>query len=58
MESRKSVTGLNELAMANVEDLVTGESGGGYDCCNTCKGSYCGKFVPSDGGASVDVYWR
>ena len=49
---------MSDLAMANVEALATGEGGGGYDCCNTCKGSYCGKFVPSDGGASVDVYWR
>lgn len=36
MESRKSVTGLNELALANVEALAQDENGSDY-CDKYCR---------------------
>ena len=58
-KSMNSDADLSDLALANVEALANGESGGGgYDCCNTCSGALCGTFVPIDGGSSIKVYWR
>ena len=46
VESRKSEAGLSDLAMANVEALADGESGGSYDypggrkeCVRVTKGN-------------------
>lgn len=54
--SQKSVT-MSDLALANVEALASDESGS-VDCCNTCKGSFCGTFYPSGSMSGISMYYK
>ena len=36
---------MSDWALANVEALASGEGSGGFDCCDTCSGAYCGYFI-------------
>jgi hypothetical protein len=50
---------LSDISLTNVEALADGESSGSsYDCCNTCKGNYCGDFYPADGSGMIKVYHK
>lgn len=40
---------LSDVMLTNVEALAGGETGGKYDCGNTCGGSKCGTFTDNDG---------
>ena len=48
---------LSDLALANVEALANNESGG-VDCCDTCKGAYCGVFYPAGSMTGYSVYYK
>jgi hypothetical protein len=57
--SSKTDVSLSDLALENVEALASGEGGGSYDCCNTCKGAFCGTFYPANGtGVGISVYYK
>lgn len=50
---------MSEVMMANVEALATDESGSSTDCCDTCKGEYCGLFYPANGsGIGIKMYYK
>lgn len=50
------------LVLANVEALAADNehSGGGYDCCDSCSGAYCGIFYPSHSmsGIGINMYYK
>ena len=64
---------MSDLALANVEALAqsegSGSSGcryrmasrcggsGGFDCCDTCSGAYCGYFIDTQ-GTGTKLYYK
>ncbi len=48
---------MSGLALANVEVLAYGEGSGGFDCCNTCSGAYCGYFIDTQ-GTGTKLYYK
>jgi len=56
-KSMKSDADISNLALSNVEALASGESGGSYNCGNSCTGAYCGTFTANDTGVTYKVYY-
>lgn len=48
---------MSNLALSNVEALAGGENSGGFDCCDTCSGAYCGYFIDTQGNGTK-VYYK
>ena len=48
---------ISDLALANVEALASGEGSGGFDCCDTCSGAYCGYFIDTQ-GTGTKLYYK
>ena len=48
---------MSDWALANVEALASGEGSGGFDCCDTCSGAYCGYFIDTQ-GTGTKLYYK
>lgn len=57
MYSSQKSSVMSNLALSNVEALAGGENSGGFDCCDTCSGAYCGYFIDTQGNGTK-VYYK
>ena len=48
---------MSDWALANVEAFASGEGSGGFDCCDTCSGAYCGYFIDTQ-GTGTKLYYK
>ena len=48
---------MSDWALANVEALPSGEGSGGFACCDTCSGAYCGYFIDTQ-GTGTKLYYK
>ena len=50
---------MSEIMLANVEALASDETGGSVNCCDNCKGDFCGVFYPANGsGVGIRMYYE
>lgn len=49
---------ISDVALANAEALAEGEVVWNYDCCNICKGDFCGTFIPAGSSKAYDVFYK
>lgn len=55
--SQKDELALSEVLLDNVEALAN-ENSGSYNCCNGCKGAFCGTFYPAGSMSGVSMYYK
>lgn len=47
---------MSDLALENIEALAQNENKGGFDCCDSCTGAYCGIFIDTKGNGTKLYY--
>lgn len=58
-QSQSVMDNMSEFALANVEALAADDEVGGFiNCCNNCKGDFCGTFFPAaDPTQKITMYY-
>ena len=57
LEKRSGKKVESKFFLDNVKALASGEGSGGFDCCNTCSGVYCGYFIDPQ-GTGTKLYYK